>query len=373
MGRKKGKKQTTKKYNRKAAVSKNSLWIPAVAGMIAVIVIAGGFVVWKWKGQNASRSNYNPAEYVKLGKYVGLKVSLAVTEEDIQDELDTVLEEHITYEQIAGTTESGQKIYADYEGYVDGQRMDVTCGGNYVDLGSGEWPEGFEANLIGASTGETKVFTIPVPEGTYEDETVDGKEVEYHVTIQYICGEEIKPEYTDEFVQSVSNKYKTTEEYTEYLRQKLKKENDEQKEEYAWSEVMQKAKAKKYPKSLLKDARQEVLQGYYDMALVYNCSREEVFPMFGYESEQEFVDTALKPLAKDTAKEYLVAEAIAAKEGISYTEEQYQEYLKEQYSGMTGQYDTVEAYEADNKMYLEHQALMKQVKAWISDHTEYTE
>lgn len=373
MGRKQGKKQAVKKGKRKAAVFGNNLWVPAVIGMIAIFVIAGGIVLWKWKGQNASKLDYNPAEYVKLGKYVGLQISLAVTEEDIKDEVDTVLEDHITYEQVAGTTESGQKIYADYEGYVDGQRMDVTCGSDYVELGSGDWPEGFEANLIGASTGETKIFTIPVPEGTYGDETVDGKEIEYHVAIQYICGREIKPEYTDEFVQSISKKYKTTEEYTEYLRQKLKKENDEQKEEYAWSEVVQKAKAKKYPKSLLEDAKKEVLQGYYDMALVYGCSREEIFPQFGYESEQDFADTDLKPLAKDTAKEYLVAEAIAAKEGISYTEEQYQKYLEEQYSGMTDKYDTAEAYEEDNKMYLEHQVLMEQVKAWISDRTEYTE
>ena len=304
MGRKQGKKQAVKKGKRKAAVFGNNLWVPAVIGMIAIFVIAGGIVLWKWKGQNASKLDYNPAEYVKLGKYVGLQISLAVTEEDIKDEVDTVLEDHITYEQVAGTTESGQKIYADYEGYVDGQRMDVTCGSDYVELGSGDWPEGFEANLIGASTGETKIFTIPVPEGTYGDETA----------------------------QTTSKKYKTTEEYTEYLRQKLKKENDEQKEEYAWSEVVQKAKAKKYPKSLLEDAKKEVLQGYYDMALVYGCSREEIFPQFGY-----------------------------------------QKYLEEQYSGMTDKYDTAEAYEEDNKMYLEHQVLMEQVKAWISDRTEYTE
>jgi FKBP-type peptidyl-prolyl cis-trans isomerase (trigger factor) len=109
------------------------------------------------------------------------------------------------------------------------------------------------------------------------------------------------------------------------------------------------------------------------MATVYGCSKEEIFPAFGYDSEQAFIDSDLTSLAKDTAKEYLIAQAIAVKEGITYTQEQYDTYVEDQYSGMTDEYDSKKSYEKANKVYLRRQVLLEQVKQWISDHAEFTE
>jgi trigger factor len=347
--------------------------IKQIAGVAIalVVVLAVGVFVWQRFGNKTVSEDFDATQYVTLGKYTGVEVSLEVTEEDIQDEIDTVLEDNAQYQQLSGTTQDGETIYADFEGYVDGQRVDATCGSDYVELGSGEWLDGFESSLTGVNTGESVSFVVSVPDGTYGDDTVDGRDVEFHATVEYICGEEILPEYTDEFVQSISKKYTTTEEYTEHLRKKLRKENEEQKSEYVWSDIVDASEVVKYPKSLLADAKQEVLQGYYDMAIVYGCSREEIFPAFGYESEQAFKDSDLKPLAKDTAKEYLVSSAIAQKEGISYTQEQYETYLEDQFSGMTEEYDTKESYEKANKKYLERQVLMEQVKQWVTDHAQF--
>ena len=115
-----------------------------------------------------------------------------------------------------------------------------------------------------------------------------------------------------------------------------------------------------------------MLQGYYDMATVYNCSKEEIFPMFGYTDEAEFTKTDLTPLAKDTAKEYLVSEAIAQKEDISYTEEEFEKYVKTQYEDMSDEYDSAKEYEKANKEYLQRQLLLEKVKTWIADHAKYS-
>ena len=151
-----------------------------------------------------------------------------------------------------------------------------------------------------------------------------------------------------------------------------KKENEDQKAEYAWSDVLETCEADQYPKSLLEDCKQEVLQGYYDMAAVYNCSKEDIFAALGYDCEETFVNSDLEPLAEDTAKEYLAAQAIAQKENISYTREELQEYIKEQYEDMTDEYDSPEAFEKDRKGYLERQMLLEQVKNWIADHAKYS-
>lgn len=357
------------------------IWLPLVAGVIIILLLAV-LILGKVLGRDSKKQTdagtqsgeeYNPLDYVELGQYTELKVSLKVTEEDLQSEIESLQEEHAVYEQLSGTVQDGDMVYADFEGYVNGQKMDATCGTEYIEIGSGDWLEGFESGLIGANTGETAVFTVAVPDNTYSDPEIDGQNVEFHVTVHYICGEEILPEYNDEFVQSISKKYKTTKEYNEHLRQKIHKEYEEQKAEYSWEEVMAVCKVKKYPNLLLEDAKNEVLQGYYDMEKIYNCSREEVFTAFGYESEQAFVDSDLKPLAKDTAKEYLIAQAIAAKEGIAYTQEEYEEVKSEEYAYQDGNYDTVESFEADRKSYLENQTLLKTVKNWIAEHTEFTD
>lgn len=366
------KANSRKRAAQMAAAKKKKKVIMAVTGLAVVAVAAGGIFWWQQHKSVGDKLDYDPVQYVTIGEYKGVQVSLEVTDEDLQDEIDNIREENATYQQLAGTTQTGQTIRASFEGYVDGQKMDATCGEDYVELGSGDWLDGFEENLTGVQTGNSVVFTVAVPEGTYDDPTIDGKNVEFHATVLYICGEENLPEYSDDFVKSISKKYKTTEEYNNYLREKLHKENEEQKAEYAWSDVLETCEAKKYPKSLLEASKKEVLQGYYDMAAVYNCSKEEIFPMFGYTDEAEFTKTDMTPLAKDTAKEYLASEAIAQKEDISYTEEEFEKYVKTQYEDMSDEYDSAKEYEKANKEYLQRQLLLEKVKTWIADHAKYS-
>lgn len=367
------KKKTTKKtVNKNNPLKNKKVWIGAVCVVGLILIGGAGLLLWSKNHMVNEKLDYDPTKYITIGDYKGIQVSLEVTDEDVQDEVDSILEDHASYQELTGTTQTGQTIRASFEGYVDGTKKEDTCGEDYVELGSGEWLDGFEENLTGVNTGDSVVFTVPVPEGTYDDPSIDGKEVEFHATVLYICGEEVLPEYSDDFVKSISKKYKTTAEYNAYLKKKLHKENEEQKAEYAWSDVLETCEADNYPKSLLKDAKKEVLQGYYDMAQVYGCSKEEIFPMFGYNSEEEFVKSDLVSLAEDTAKEYLAAEAIAQMENISYTQDEYDKYVKEQYEDMTDEYDSQKQYEKKNRAYLERQMLMEKVKQWISGHAKYS-
>jgi len=315
--------------------------------------------------------DYNANECVRLGKYKGLTISLAPTEDDLQAEIDSLLEEHTEYEQKKGIAQEGDMVYAEFEGSVNGKKMDTACGEDYIEIGSEEWVNGFEDAIIGMQCGQSKEFSVEVPDGYYGDEEIDGHTLDFKLTLKYICGESIVPEYNNEFVQSISN-YKTTKEYDAYLKKRLLKESEEEKLEYAWSEVMDASKVEKYPKTLLAASRKEVLQGYYDMADIYGVSHDEIFQSWGCEDEKDFVKTQLPGLAKDTAKEILVAKAIAEKENISYTTEDYEELLEEEYENNSDVYDSKEAYEKENKNYLEKTVLMNVVKEWLGKQTDYT-
>lgn len=220
-------------------------------------------------------------------------------------------------------------------------------------------------------TGKTKKVKIAVPDGTYGDDSIDGKTVEFKLTLHYICGDEIVPDFTDDFVQSISD-YNTVSEYKAYLKEKLEKENQDDKEEYAWTEVLDASKVTKYPKSLMESAKQEVLQGYYDMADLYGQSHDEIFQSFGCDDEADFKKTQLDDLAKDTVKEALTAQAVAYEEKITYTKKDYNKLVKEEYDSNSDSYKSQKEYEKKNKDYLERTALQNAVKAWISKRAKFT-
>ncbi len=315
--------------------------------------------------------DYNANECVKLGKYKGLTISLAPTEDDLQYEIDSLIEEHTEYEQKKGMAQEGDMVFAEFEGYIEGKKRDTTCGEDYVEIGSGLWVNGFEDAIIGMQCGQEKEFSVQIPDGYYGDEEIDGHTVDFKLTLKYICGESIVPEYNDEFVRSISN-YKTTKEYDAYLKKKLLDESEDEKLEYVWSEVMEASKVEKYPKTLLAASRKEVLQGYYNLADMQGMSHDEIFQSWGCEDEKDFVKTQLPDLEKDTAKEMLVAKAIAENEKLSYTTEDYEDLLKEEYENNSDVYDSKEAYEKENKNYLEKTALMNVVKEWLGEQTNYT-
>ena len=322
------------------------------------------------KKQEKAEANYVAEECVVLGEYKGIDVSLIPTEEDIQAEVDSLLEEHTEYEQKKGIAEEYDTVYAEFEGYVDGKKQKDTCGKERITLGSGDWLPGFEEAFIGVKTGTKIKFSIDVPDGTYGDPEIDGHTVSFKAKLHYICGDEIVPEYNDEFVESIS-KYKSVKEYNAYLKEKLEKENEEDKQEVAWSEVLEKSEVNKYPKPLMEAAKKEVLKGYYDMADIYGLSHDEIFQQFGCDDEQDFKSTQLEELAQDTVKEALVAEAIFRKEGLSYTEQEYNTLVKEEYEYNTDSYDSKKAYEKDNKEYLERLIFMDVVKKWLGENSNF--
>ncbi|MFG6328788.1 MAG: FKBP-type peptidyl-prolyl cis-trans isomerase [Lachnospiraceae bacterium] len=359
--------------NRTDGNSKNIKKIIITAAVCIVLFLAGlasGLLApsVKEKIDNISGSKFNAKEYINVGDYKSLNVSIAVTQDDIDTEIDDLREQNTIYEQLDGTVKDGDMVYADIVGYVNGKRADDTCSTDYVIIGSGDWLEGFEDALKGAKTGTTAEFTIPVPMGTYGNEEIDGQNVNFKVKVEYICGDSIVPEYTDDFVQSVSD-YNTTDEYNEYLRQKLEKENEADKGEFAWTDFMETCSVKKYPKEMMEEARKTVLQGYYDMAVVYGCKEDEVFEMFGYDSEDDFKKTDLEELAQDTVKENLAAQALADLEGISYTEEEYNSVVDEEYNDE--EYSSKKEYEKKNRQFLKDTALMKAVKNWLAENISF--
>lgn len=141
----------------------------------------------------AELSAIKTADYVTLGDYQNLSVSVApmveVTEEELEMYASYMLSSGmnvLTTEefQTEGTVADGDVVLIDYEGKKDGVAF---AGGTAADatlgIGTGMFIDGFEEGLIGVAVGETVDLDLTFPEG-YSNAELAGKAVVFTVTVK---------------------------------------------------------------------------------------------------------------------------------------------------------------------------------------------
>jgi trigger factor len=75
----------------------------------------------------------------------------------------------------------GDNVIIEYEGMVDGQKVDSLCAsGEMVTIGKNAIPD-FDANLLGMAVGETREFTIHAPDTTLP--SLAGKDIQFKATL----------------------------------------------------------------------------------------------------------------------------------------------------------------------------------------------
>ena len=161
---------------------------------------------------------------VKLGEYKGLaveKVETTVTDEDVENELKSLQErqaELVVKEE--GTIENGDTAVIDFEGFVDGEAFEGGKGENYsLAIGSGTFIPGFEEQVIGLKSGESKDVEVSFPE-EYHAAELAGKPATFKVTIHEIKTKEL-PELNDEFAKEADEAVATLDELKAKLRTNL--------------------------------------------------------------------------------------------------------------------------------------------------------
>ena len=172
------------------------------------------------------RPDYKALDYVTLGEYKGLEVTLEsteVTDEEIDQQVASNLSASDKLEEVKeGTVESGDVANIDYEGKLNGEAFEGGTDKGYdLTIGSGTFIDGFEDGLIGKKIGDTVDLNLTFPEN-YGSTELAGKDVVFTVTINSV---KRAPELTDALVAEISDEYKTVEEYRNSIKEQLETQN----------------------------------------------------------------------------------------------------------------------------------------------------
>lgn len=287
-------------------------------------------------GSKEYLKDFNPEKYVTLGEYKEIPSELTepvVTEEDIDGYVEYLMSSNVTYTPIEGrAAQLGDVANIDYEGKLDGVAFEGgTDQGADLELGSGQFIDGFENGVVGMEIGETKDLNLTFPEN-YGNTDLAGKAVVFTVTLNSLSIKEI-PELTDEYVASLeSDLYTNVEEFRSYMGQSLLDqmlvEFEQQKIDTAIAALEEATTFKDAPQEMVDRMAATMLANFELYAQNYGMTvGDYVSYMYGWAADS--YEEEIKEQAALMAQRYIMMAAVAKLEGITVTQEEADAKLAE--------------------------------------------
>ena len=267
---------------------------------------------------------------VKLGDYKGIKVDkvdVAVSEEDVDKEIDMVREQNArTIEVTDRAAENNDIVTIDFEGFMDGEAFEGGKGTDYpLTLGSHSFIDTFEDQIVGKNIGDEFDVNVTFPE-EYQAKELAGKPALFKVALKAIKAKEL-PELDDDFASDVSE-FETVAEYKDDIRATLlKKKEDEAKaakEDQVIAAIIENA-TMEIPEPMVDTQVRQMADDFARRIQAQGLSLEQYFQFTGMDASK-FMET-LKPQALKKINSRLVLEAVVEAEKIEVTEDEVQEEL----------------------------------------------
>ena len=263
---------------------------------------------------------------VKLGAYKDLEVSVEVSKEVTDADVDARIErERNNLAELVvkeGAAAEGDTVVIDFVGSIDGVEFDGGKGDNFsLGLGSGQFIPGFEDQLVGHSAGETVDVIVTFPED-YQAADLAGKEAKFVTTIHEVKAKEV-PALDDELAKDIDEEVETLAE----LKEKYRKELAEAKEE-AYNDAVEaaaidlaveNAEIVELPEEMIHEEHRAVNE------FLGNMQRQGISPDMYFQitgTTQEDLHKQYEAEAESRTKTNLVVEAVAKAEGFEATEEE---------------------------------------------------
>ena len=265
---------------------------------------------------------------VELNKYKDFnfkKVTVEISDADIEDALITLQERDMTYEPVENrdTVQKGDVAVIDFEGKKDGVAFEGgTAKGFSLNIGSGQFIPDFEDGVIGMKKGETKDLNLTFPK-EYNSAELAGKDVVFTVTVHEIK-EKVKPEINDDFARDIDPNSKGLDDLKSKLKKGLQTEADKATQLEAFGQILEqivKENPFEVPYSFVKEQSDRLafnaMNQFYQMGL----NPEQVGISFEMMAQRYLAQ------AEEQVKQAIVINEVAKLENIAVEEEDINKFL----------------------------------------------
>ena len=267
---------------------------------------------------------------VELGEYAGLTVTKEaknVNEADVDAEVKRMQDRNGRLLTREGAAENGDTVDIDFEGFVDGKAFEGGKAEHYsLVLGSGSFIPGFEDQVVGHSAGEEFDVNVNFPE-EYGAAELAGKDATFKIKLHEVKYKEL-PALDDDFAKDVSE-YDTLDELKDSIRNNIKTNLDKQAEQKVENDLMDQVitnmKAD-IPDAMVDSRIDELVQDFEYRISQQGLKLADYLKYMGMNIEQ--FRAQFKEQADKQVKMRLAMEAIVAKEGITASDEEFEEEVK---------------------------------------------
>ena len=271
---------------------------------------------------------------VKLGDYKNLTVSVEATKEVSDEEVDAKIErERNNLAELVikeGAAEEGDTVVIDFVGSVDGVEFDGGKGENFsLELGSGQFIPGFEAQLVGHAAGEEVNVEVTFPED-YQADDLAGKPALFVTKIHEVKAKEV-PALDDELAKDIDEEVETLDELKAKYRKELETAKeiafDDAVESAALELAVENAEIVELPEEMIHEEVHRAINEFLGGLQQQGISPDMYFQITG--TTQDDLHKQYEADAEKRTKTNLVVEAVAKAEGFEATEEEINKEIED--------------------------------------------
>ncbi len=295
---------------------------------------------------------------IKLEGYIGLKIEgkkEGVKDEEVEERLKNLQNIHAQLKTVSDPrpVQPGDFVILDYEASMENKPLDEGKATDFtVEVGSGRFIPDLEEKLVGLKPDEEKEIEVSFPDD-YGYKKWAGKTLSFHVKIKEVK-EKILPILDDEFAKDLGD-YSSLEDLRLKLREEIEKEKklilERQLKDQMVEQLLQ-ANSFEVPESLVEEQTRTLVSDT-KMRL---ATQGVDFKNLGLSEEKLQGD--YREMAQKQVRTFLILEKIADQEGITVTDGEAEDRVREISERIHQKFDVV-------KRYYEKNGLIPEVKAGI--------
>ena len=316
-------------------------------------------------------------DYVTLPQYDPMVIPAdvhAVSDEDIDAQIESVLSSYAEKEHILDrAVENGDTVNITYVGKVDGVAFEGGStgeNGTEVTIGVTNYIDDFLEQVIGHMPGDNFDIEVTFPDNydsRPESESLNGKDAVFNTTVNYIVGESIVPELTDEFVETNLKTYygaSTVEEFRKAIADEIRSEAIIK---YIEQHIVDDAVFSELPEAVYKYSEDSMIDYYNSYAQYYGMTLDDfIVNVVKEESLEAFLEKS-RESNENQAKFMLAIQAVCEDcDKITVDDDLLTEYF-EKNMGTSDFSSYIEQY---GKGYISMVVMTDTVMEYLQDHVQ---